>query len=261
VQLLTLGNPKTQKGEAAGYLTAVLHLAPSTLAGVGNMCPFSDGCEGPCLNLAGRGGIFKSGATTNAIQEARKRRTRAFMADRSGFQSALLAEIRGAKRMADRRGLRLAVRLNGTSDVGVSALGFANLAALLAEGVTFYDYTKDGRRALTATAPQHGVHVTYSRGATTTDATLRDMFARGVNVAVVFAKDVPLGMIRAVAARWGASRVIDGDAHDLRFLDGRSDVGAIVALRAKGRARKDRSGFVVTLADAARMLAEVSHAA
>lgn len=36
-------------------------------------------------------------------------------------------------------------------------------------------------------------------------------------------------------------RVIDGDESDLRFLDPAS---VIVGLRAKGRARKDRSGFV-----------------
>ena len=35
---------------------------------------------------------------------------------------------------------------------------------------------------------------------------------------------------------------IDGDAHDLRFLDPAS---AIVYLKAKGRAKKDTSGFVL----------------
>jgi hypothetical protein len=36
--------------------------------------------------------------------------------------------------------------------------------------------------------------------------------------------------------------VIDGDEHDLRFLD---PSGVVVGLRAKGKARKQRGGFVV----------------
>ena len=35
---------------------------------------------------------------------------------------------------------------------------------------------------------------------------------------------------------------IDGDSHDLRFLD---KPGAIVYLKAKGRAVRDKSGFVL----------------
>jgi hypothetical protein len=34
--------------------------------------------------------------------------------------------------------------------------------------------------------------------------------------------------------------VIDGDRHDARFLDG---AGRIIALKAKGRARSDLTGF------------------
>jgi hypothetical protein len=37
-------------------------------------------------------------------------------------------------------------------------------------------------------------------------------------------------------------KVVDGDASDLRFLDGKN---VIVGLKAKGKARKDSSGFVV----------------
>ena len=40
---------------------------------------------------------------------------------------------------------------------------------------------------------------------------------------------------------WGRS-VIDGDAHDARFLD---TAGSIVGLKAKGSAKSDLSGFVI----------------
>ena len=46
-------------------------------------------------------------------------------------------------------------------------------------------------------------------------------------------------------AAWGFE-VLDGDASDLRFLDKgrRSEIGAVIGLKAKGKARHDKSGFV-----------------
>jgi len=40
------------------------------------------------------------------------------------------------------------------------------------------------------------------------------------------------------------TRVINGDKDDLRFLD---DKGVIVGLKAKGKAQKDTSGFVIAI--------------
>jgi hypothetical protein len=55
----------------------------------------------------------------------------------------------------------------------------------------------------------------------------------GGNIAVVFDKlpDTYLG-----------KKVVDGDATDLRFLDAKN---IIVGLKAKGKGKKDNSGFVV----------------
>jgi hypothetical protein len=55
----------------------------------------------------------------------------------------------------------------------------------------------------------------------------------GINVAVVFRTELPANM--------HGVQVIDGTAHDLRFLDPR---GVVVGLLAKGAAKKDSSGFV-----------------
>ena len=109
--LFTIGNPKTAKGEARGYLTAVLHLAPHEAAGVGNMCPrATPGCIATCLNTAGRGGIFKAGATTNAVQEARKRRTREYVANREAVLSSKWTA--SPHKSAVKQGiLRLAIKL------------------------------------------------------------------------------------------------------------------------------------------------------
>ena len=55
-----------------------------------------------------------------------------------------------------------------------------------------------------------------------------------MNVAIVFSDSVP-DMFRN-------RPVIDGDAHDLRFLD---PSGYYIGLSAKGSAKQDHSGFVV----------------
>ena len=56
-ELLTLGNPKTAKGEKLWYFTAILHLAPATLSGFEVCSHRSAGCTAACLNTAGRGGM------------------------------------------------------------------------------------------------------------------------------------------------------------------------------------------------------------
>jgi len=55
-----------------------------------------------------------------------------------------------------------------------------------------------------------------------------------VNVAYVFKNSIP--------KKYNGLKVIDGDKHDLRFLDPK---GVIVGLVAKGRGRKvNQSGFI-----------------
>ena len=56
----------------------------------------------------------------------------------------------------------------------------------------------------------------------------------GLNIAVVFRKDLPETYL--------GRKVINGDDTDLRFLD---EKNVIVGLKAKGKAKKDTSGFVV----------------
>ena len=84
-------------------------------------------------------------------------------------------------------------------------------------------------------------HLTFSRSESRANhAQCEKMLDMGVNVAVVYRSDKDKGH-RQLA------RKIDGDLHDLRFLDKRSknNDGYIVALKAKGDAKKDKSGFVI----------------
>ena len=117
-KLLSTANPKIQKGTKEGYLSFILHLSPYTVAGVGNVCPkATKGCIAACLNTAGRGGMFTPEQGTNTIQEARKRKTRLFFADRAQFMNDLYKDILKAIKFAEKKGLTPVFRLNGTSDL------------------------------------------------------------------------------------------------------------------------------------------------
>jgi hypothetical protein len=63
--------------------------------------------------------------------------------------------------------------------------------------------------------------------------------AQGMNVAAVFDR---------VPGEYMGKTVIDADEHDLRFLDAK---GVVAGLKAKGRAKKDYSGFVIRLTEVA----------
>ena len=76
-------------------------------------------------------------------------------------------------------------------------------------------------------------HLTFSR-AESNAADIPKAVAQGMNVAVVYDK-IPEGVFSA-------------DETDLRFLDPK--VG-IIGLKAKGRAKKDSSGFVIRLKEVA----------
>lgn len=226
--LLTTSNTKTAKGEAAGFLTLILHLAPARLSGH-NVCPAaSAGCAAACLNTAGRGRFART-------QLARIAKTRRLFADRAGFMAELVRDIEAGVRKAERLGLTPVVRLNGTSDIRWETIpvdGHRNIMARF-PAVQFYDYTKlPNRRNL---PPNY--RLTFSlaeHNARAADAQLR----AGRNVAMVFSTSK-----RDELPQWyGDIPVIDGDRHDLRFLD---PEGVIVGLRAKGAATRDRSGFVV----------------
>jgi hypothetical protein len=239
-------NPKTDKSEEHGVLTAIQHLAPGKQSGA-NVCPFATpGCLSACLNTAGHGGIALDAEGLNPVQRARIRRTR-FMRQRIAFWAMLERDIRAHLRRCERLGLEPAIRLNGTSDVAwerrralVGGVWHQNVMRAW-PGIQFYDYTKSrpslrGERGTRKLPPNY--HLTYSLSEhEDSEAYALEALALGWNVAVVFG--VRKGK-RLPSRFWGVP-VIDGDAHDVRFLDPR---GVIVGLRAKGRALHDESGFV-----------------
>ena len=230
MKLLTVGNPKLMKGEKKGYLSFVLHLAPADLSGYETCPKRTAGCTAACLNTAGRGGMFKPGGT-NTIQEARKRKTRMFFENRVQFLAQLSVDIEKGIKQAEKKGLIPCFRLNGTSDIAwekYEVIGGKNIFQLFPE-VQFYDYTKMRNRKVKHLT---NYHLTFSK-ADGNDMDVRLAAADGMNVAVVFDK---------LPATYIGKSVVDGDDTDLRFLDPK---GVVIGLKAKGRARKDASGFVV----------------
>jgi hypothetical protein len=217
-------NAKTVKGQGRGYMTAILYLAPADESGY-EVCPMaSQGCRKACLNKAGMGAFSN-------VQAARITKTRLYFEDRETFMAQLMAEVRAFIRKAFKAGLIPVVRLNGTSDIPwerVPVEGKPNIMAHFPT-VQFYDYTKrHNRRDL-----PDNYHLTFSL-AEDNDSRASAAASNGANVAVVFRTD-------KFPATFMGMPVVDGDADDLRFLDGR---GVVVGLKAKGPAKKDTSGFV-----------------
>jgi hypothetical protein len=238
MKLLTnaASNAKTAKGiDGFGLEAVIMHLAPHTVAdGKRNVCPWaSKGCAAACLNTSGRaqisGDLSVENLSQSMIHRARRERTLAFLDDRETFIHQLKRELTNLVKRADKKGRQPVARLNGTSDIAWERFGVHTHT-----GVTFYDYTKSKARALA-----QPYHLTFSRSEDTPDADVHELIDAGVNVAVVFAGDrLPETFLRAP--------VLDGLEHDFRFKDPK---GHIVGLLAKARAKRDETGFVVSIDD------------
>ena len=229
MKLLSIGNPKILKGMKQGYMTYILHLAPADVSGY-NTCPKATaGCKAACLNTAGRGGMFKKGETTNVIQQARIRKTRWFFEDRESFLATLKDDIRKAIRQSEKKGLIPVFRLNGTSDLSWEKYGIIQEFP----NVQFYDYTKILGRKVNGLA---NYHLTFS-AADGNDNDVRKAIKEGYNIATVFG----IKKSQPMPETYEGTPVFNGDESDLRFLDPK---GVVVGLYAKGKAKKDTSGFV-----------------
>ena len=231
MKLLSTANPKIQKGAKLGYLSFILHLAPATLSGKETCPKRTAGCTAACLNTAGRGGMFKRGENTNMIQQARIRKTKMFFEDRQAFIAQLEKDIVLGIKQAKKLGLTPVFRLNGTSDLAwekYTMKGSDKNVFEMFDNIQFYDYTKVlGRKV----SHLKNYHLTFS-AADGNDADVARAVAQGMNVAAVFDR---------LPEEYMGREVIDADEHDLRFLDPK---GVIAGLKAKGRAKKDTSGFV-----------------
>ena len=236
--MFTDTQPKLSKGEALGFLSAGVHLAPARLSGFQTCASASKGCASACLNSAGMGAF-------NSTQVARIKKTQWLFNDRPGFMAALVKETQRIMRKAFRKDMTPAYRLNLTSDVRwelipvtVDGIEYANVMEAFPDR-QFYDYTKHRNRIGKANIPKN-YHLTFSRSEDVSLEECVEMIDAGTNVAVVFnvPKDKPL------PATFMGRPVIDGRVTDLRFLD---PAGVWVGLSALGKGKKDATGFVVNI--------------
>ena len=217
---------KTIKGRKIGFLTGILYLAPYTLSGV-NLCPFAKvaECHVACLNTAGRGNF-------NNVKSARLRRAKLFNDNRGEFFAQLIEDIHKLKRQAKKQNLQAVVRLNGTSDIeweNIKVTGDYTIFNLFSD-LQFYDYTKNpNRKNLPA---NYDLTFSYS-GVESFIKFNRQALSNNMRVATVF---------KIMPAQFEGREVINGDDHDARF---REDKNIIVGLKAKGKARQDKTGFVI----------------
>lgn len=227
MKLLTTQNYKTTKGEKLGYLTGILYLAPAKISGY-EVCPGrSEGCTNLCLYTAGMGAFSN-------VQLARIAKTKQFFEDRDTFLDQLRKDIKALVKKAKKLNMVPAIRLNGTSDIEWTRF------SLMSEfpDVQFYDYTKVLNR-LSKDIPAN-YHLTFSQHEKNAFQVITALNS-GFNAAVVFSTKKG----EELPKEWNGFPVVDGDETDLRFLDPKG--GYVVGLRAKGKARKTESDFVIKL--------------
>jgi hypothetical protein len=223
VKLLT-SSTKIAKNDIDGrYLSAILYMWP----GGENICPFaSKGCLASCLVTSGMGRFPK-------VVAARKARRKFFLTRTTAFLQQLSKEIEAHVKKAIKLRKIPLIRLNGTSDIDwdlmVDMVGHSP--------AIFYDYTKNPRKFqayIEGRLPKN-YYLVFSRSEDN-ELTSWDFCQDGHTTVWVVSEVVK--QIKLASS----SRYVDGDLNDLAFEHPK---GSIILLKEKGRAKKDKTGFVV----------------
>lgn len=225
--ILGQASAKTIKGQKIGYLTAICYLVPDE-----KLCPFAKiaGCFDGCLKSAGRGAF-------DSVQAARAAKTEFFYNNQRAFMLSMCADVWSLARKAAAIGLTPLVRPNGTSDIPYEniLIDGQTIFQIFAD-VQFYDYTKHPSRNLVGKTAEN-YDLTYSFSALTPKPISIKGLTNPANkrTAVVFMRkeDIP-----TTFRTWP---VVDGDDTDVRHIEPNN---VVVALYAKGKAKRDTGGFV-----------------
>jgi len=228
--LISVGNnAKTIKGDGSEFETAIEYMKPFKTVFNGkvhNLCAMAEKaqCHVGCLNTAGRGQM-------SSVQRGRERKTMLWLSDRVGYMYSLHNDLTKFRKRNLKRGVKPCVRLNGTSDIQYEKTGIMEQFP----EIQFYDYTKIVKRAYAKLPDNYHLTLSYSEADMEyADSVYQAVLDTGINMAVVFRDKLP--------KTFRGLRVIDGDKDDLRFLDPK---GVVVGLKAKGAAKRDKSGFVI----------------
>jgi hypothetical protein len=220
-------NTKTAKNDLE---TFILYMAPADQVTGLNLCPFaSTGCKASCLYSAGRGKFSN-------VQASRINKSKFWGYDRANFYIQLANELLKIHDKAIKQRKEIAIRLNGTSDIDhlyllerYSGIDFLDN---FYSNLLFYDYTKNPNHISRYKNTRY--KITFSRSESN-EIEAKKILKLGGNIAVVFAGELPEFYL--------GYPVINGDLTDLRYFD---PVNVVIGLKAKGDAKKDLSGFVVS---------------
>ncbi len=222
-KLFTTANAKMAKSEKFGYLSIILHLSPHKANySKENLCPnASKWCIATCLNTSGLGFFDR-------VQNARKRKSNEFLADKIAFVGKLKEEVRFYLKKAEKLGKTLTVRLNGTTDINYHPIRHEgqNIFETFPD-LQFYDYTKSTVIA-SHSRMQKNHYISFSWSG---ENELQCLSMGGYhNIAVPFHKRLP--------SEYQGVPVFNGDDSDLRFLD---PSGVIIGLLVKGNKQKKQT--------------------
>lgn len=144
----------------------------------------------------------------------------------------MIDDINKLKREAKRKNLQAVVRLNGTSDIEWEKIKVAGEYTIfdLFPDLQFYDYTKSPNRK--DLPSNYDLTFSYS-GVDSFIKFNRQALSNNMRIATVF---------KIIPSEFMGRQVINGDDHDARFIE---DKNLVIGLKAKGKARQDKTGFVV----------------
>lgn len=237
--LLTKNNAKTKKGEKYGFTTYIQYMSPHKQNSLGkNVCPnASEGCAKACLFKSGFGGIYTS------VEQGRINRTEFFLNDKDAYLQYLKKEIERAKKRHEKKGEKICIRLNGTSDLPFESILLEGQSIMEHfSDIQFYDYTKSPKRMkayLNGEMPAN-YQLTFSRSEVN-DKDAMEVLSNGGNVAMVF-NELP--------AEYNGFKVINGDESDLRFLDEENVIVGLKYKKLNGGMDNEvafTSGFAITI--------------
>lgn len=187
------------------------------------LCPSRHiaGCAEPCLVSAGMG-VFSN------VEAGRQAKTDFFHNDREAFMDQLRRELGNFEKLCAKTAIKPVVRLNTISDIQWERYDIPQAFP----NIFFYDYTKIAKR-LGNTPDNYRLIFSYS-GKAEYQKQVAIALKHDLPISVVFFGDMPETFL--------GRRVIDGDVSDLENLfSGKT----IVGLKAKGKAKKSESDFIV----------------
>lgn len=232
--LLGKDNVKLMKAAKKNWRGLGLSLAPAQVSGWETCASRSPECTKHCLFTSGRGAPhFTRKDGSNPIWMGRIFRTIWYFRGRDEFITQLMSEID--------KNQDAAIRLNVFSDIQWERQ-FPEIMSSFPD-TQFYDYTKHFKRMFRDRPNNY--HLTFSLHENNAKQA-REVLQAGMNIAAV---------TEEIGGSLFGYPVIDGDDHDLRFLD---PSPCVVGLRAKGSLKTDQQKEMVYEQDNVEMVPEAA---